>query len=86
MASKKIRKLKPLSEANKSYIRNPDIIWYGPHQCNMCGNTIVQSSYQQGGVQLDASDINHNYPNYEWQLHKCSPPIPDEFPKPPFTT
>jgi len=65
----------------KSFIRDADIIWYGPHNCNKCGNIIIKSAHQQGGVELDAGDFNHNYPNWKWTLHKCSPPIPEKYPK-----
>lgn len=53
-------------------IRNPEVIWYGPHECPKCGRIIVKSAMEQGGLSLDAADFNHRYPNFKWEKHKCS--------------
>jgi len=45
-------------------------VWYGPHQCNGCGETVVVLSRQQGGLALNAPH-NHNYPNHVWEEHVC---------------
>jgi hypothetical protein len=55
----------------QTFIRNPKTVWYGPHQCNGCGATIVKSSIESGGVSLDAPH-GHHYPNHEWTQHKCA--------------
>lgn len=59
------------AEGLAKFIRDPAIIWYGPHQCNKCVAMIVKSSFESGGVMLDAGDHNHHYPNWPWQRHKC---------------
>ena len=51
-------------------IRDPKGVWYGPHQCNGCGETVVVLSRQQGGLALNAPH-NHNYPNHVWEEHVC---------------
>lgn len=52
-------------------IRDQKVVWYGPHQCHKCGGIIVKSSFETGGVELDAADYNHHYPNFVWVLHDC---------------
>jgi hypothetical protein len=52
------------------FIRNPEVVWYGPHECNGCGATIVKSSIKSGGVSLDAPH-DHHYPNHQWARHNC---------------
>ena len=51
-------------------IKDPDGVWYGPHQCNGCGATIIKLSVAQGGIALDAP-FNHHYPNHVWEKHSC---------------
>lgn len=58
-----------------AFIRNPHTVWYGPHQCNGCGETIVKSSLESGGVALDAPH-GHHYPNFPWKKHVCNGPLP----------
>lgn len=60
------------------FIRNPEVIWYGPHGCNGCGHKIIKSSAHSGGVELDAEDFNHNYPNFKWERHVCRMDKPQE--------
>lgn len=55
------------------FIRNRKVVWYGPHECNNCGATIVKSSHNQGGIELDAP-FDHHYPNHRWVLHRCNKP------------
>lgn len=57
--------------ATLEFLRNPDVVWYGPHACNKCGEMIVKSSFESGGMELDADDANHHYPNFRWQRHIC---------------
>ena len=51
-------------------IRDKSVVWYGPHECEGCGECIIKSSVETGGVALD-SPHNHHYPNHEWRLHRC---------------
>ena len=53
-------------------IKDPAGVWYGPHECNGCGATVVKLSVAQGGIALDAPH-NHHYPNHIWQKHICKP-------------
>ena len=68
------RKAKPprTPEGFHKFIRDPAVIWYGPHQCDRCGCLIVKSSIETGGLELDAGDYNHHYPNFPWQKHACA--------------
>ena len=54
----------------EKFIRNPQIVWYGPHECPVCGMKIVKSSIESGGIVLD---YNHDcsYPNHQWKQHVC---------------
>ena len=52
-------------------ITDPDVIWYGPHECNGCGKQIVKSSIDTGGVALDFAHNSH-YPNHVWEKHVCA--------------
>jgi hypothetical protein len=41
---------KSKSKGFTNFIRNPRTIWYGPHPCSSCGETVVKSSiYQDRG-------------------------------------
>ena len=53
-----------------AFVYDPDIVWYGPHACNVCGREVVKSSNDSGGVMLDAPQ-EHHYPNHLWRLHNC---------------
>lgn len=53
-------------------IKDPAGVWYGPHECNGCGATVVKLSVAQGGITLDAPH-NHHYPNHIWEKHVCNP-------------
>lgn len=70
-AAKRNAKLPRTEEGLQKFIRDPAIIWYGPHQCNKCGCMIVKSSFESGGLALDAGDYNHHYPNFPWRRHLC---------------
>lgn len=56
-------------------LRDPESLWYGPHQCEACGGIVIRQSLEQGGLKLDAEDHNHHYPNFLWQEHQCKPSI-----------
>lgn len=71
-AAKRNAKLPRTEEGLQKFIRDPAIIWYGPHQCNKCGQIIVKSSFESGGLALDAGDYEHHYPNFPWKRHDCS--------------
>lgn len=30
-----------------------DVVWYGPHACSVCGETIVRAAQESGGQELD---------------------------------
>lgn len=62
--------MKTKNKSLATWIRNPGIVWYGPHECNGCGQTIVKSSIESGGKSLNAPH-NHHYPNHKWVEHKC---------------
>lgn len=51
-------------------IRDPSIVWYGPHECTDCGKIVVKSGAETGGVALDFAQDSH-YPNHQWRLHQC---------------
>lgn len=55
----------------ESFIRQTNVVWYGPHECNSCGRVVVKSSIATGGVTLDAPH-DHHYPNFKWKEHKCT--------------
>lgn len=54
-------------------INNPQIIYYGPHPCDLCGTVIVRGSIEQGFglMRLDYPD-EAIYPNHKWTEHVCS--------------
>ncbi len=52
------------------FIRLRSVVWYGPHECNICGGIIIKSSFETGGLMLDAPH-DHHYPNHKWTVHKC---------------
>jgi hypothetical protein len=52
-------------------IKDPVGVWYGPHECNGCGATIIKLSLEQGGISLNAPH-DHHYPNHVWQKHSCA--------------
>jgi hypothetical protein len=43
-------------------------IFYGPHQCNMCGDWIVKAAREQGGAEFDWPKEGP-YPNTQWVAH-----------------
>ena len=53
-----------------NFIRDPKTVWYGPHECPVCGSKIVKSSIESGGVMLDAPH-DSQYPNHQWNAHVC---------------
>lgn len=55
-------------------IKDPEGIWYGPHECNGCGKLVIKKSLDQGGLTLDAPH-NHHYPNHQWEIHICEKEI-----------
>ena len=44
-------------------------IWYGPHQCSVCGELIVKAAREQGGDEYDAPPSGQLYPNHVWVPH-----------------
>ena len=64
--------MKKRSKGFTDHIRNPNVVWYGPHECNGCGQTIVKASTHDGGMSLDAPH-GHHYPNHKWTEHRCHP-------------
>lgn len=58
------------SKGFNNFIRNPKVVWYGPHECNGCGATVVKASVEDGAMTLDAPH-GHHYPNHKWTKHKC---------------
>jgi len=61
---------KAKSKGFNNFIRNPNVIWYGPFECSGCGQTIVRPSRTDGGVALNAPH-DHHYPNHKWTKHVC---------------
>lgn len=57
--------------SNFDLLRDPMVTWYGPHQCNGCGRTIIKTGLEFPSLVLDAEDHNHHYPNFRWQEHVC---------------
>lgn len=45
-------------------------IFYGPHECDVCGKTICKVSKDQGGEEYDYP-TGIIYPNTEWKKHSC---------------
>lgn len=70
-AAKRNAKLPRTAEGLAAFIRDPAVVWYGPHNCHKCGGMVVRSSFETGGLMLDAEDYNHHYPNFVWAKHKC---------------
>lgn len=52
--------------------RNSRVVYYGPHPCENCGETICRAGNDYG-----ASSFTYPsgpiYPNTEWQPHFCNP-------------
>jgi hypothetical protein len=46
-------------------------IWYGPHNCSVCGDLVVKMASEQGGLTLD-SPQEPIYPNHRWTTHQHS--------------
>lgn len=58
-------------------------VWYGPHECNVCGVTIVKAALEDGGAEFEpperlirvyrrgseAFDVNLVYP-MTWKAHE----------------
>ena len=64
-------------------LRDPSVVWYGPHQCPSCGSRVVRQEIEAGGLYFDAQpramteDERIIYPNedegleLEWTAHTC---------------
>jgi hypothetical protein len=50
---------------------DPRIIYYGPHECDVCGRTICRVALEQGGDKFDYPE-GPIYPNTEWRKHSCN--------------
>jgi hypothetical protein len=53
---------------------SPDLLYYGPHPCADCGDIIVKTSHDDGGLAFDAPPdlLGHPaivYPNTRWLPH-----------------
>jgi hypothetical protein len=51
--------------------------FYGPYPCERCGQHIVRSSIESGGVRFDIPEAVI-YPNTLWHTHRCQgaqPPV-----------
>jgi hypothetical protein len=55
---------------DETFIRDKNIVWYGPYSCETCTLPIVAAGNDFGGLQLDAAH-DHHYPNYTWRKHIC---------------
>lgn len=61
-----------------------DTIWYGPHACDLCGETVVRADLHGGGQRFDvpelllhiyrrgseSGNVEITYP-MTWQPHVC---------------
>ena len=52
-------------------LRDPNVVWYGPHPCEKCGRIVVKTGNGAPPLTLDAEDHNHHYPNFRWLEHQC---------------
>lgn len=62
---------------DEAVMTNPQIIYYGPHPCDLCGGeTIVRGSMEQGfgNIRLSWPEGEIVYPNHQWKEHVCSKP------------
>jgi hypothetical protein len=76
---------------------NPNVVWYGPHGCSVCGVTIVKAAIESGGAEFEpparllrifnrgaeAGDPEFVYP-MEWtpHVHRARSNNPAEMPPP----
>jgi hypothetical protein len=63
--------IEPEEKKLSRFIRMRKVVWYGPHPCEECGETIIRSSKETGRVALDAP-FDHHYPNFKWCRHRCT--------------
>lgn len=54
-----------------SFIRDKNMIWYGPHPCDGCSAAVIKTGNGAEILTLDAADHNHHYPNFTWLKHEC---------------
>lgn len=52
--------------------RSSRIVYYGPHECQNCGATVVKMGAEFGGNTFDQPQ-GPIYPNTEWHVHVCDP-------------
>ncbi len=52
-------------------LRDPNIVWYGPHGCPKCGKQIVKTGNGAPALTLNAEEHGHHYPNHQWKEHVC---------------
>jgi hypothetical protein len=59
-------------------LRDPNVVWYGPHSCENCGGRVVRQAIESGGLYFDAQpDERIIYPSVgegldrEWTAHVC---------------
>jgi hypothetical protein len=55
----------------------PDIVYYGPHECEVCKQKICRVSLEQGGMKFDYPD-GIIYPNTNWVAHVCPDIKPED--------
>lgn len=60
-------------------LRDPNVVWYGPHSCPTCGTRVVRQAIEAGGLYYDAQPADALiYPNVgaglhcEWTAHTCN--------------
>jgi hypothetical protein len=58
------------------------LIFYGPHECDSCGKTIIKLAREQGGAPIDYPS-GPIYPNIQWRIHICEAADVAARPKPP---
>lgn len=55
-------------------ITNASIIYYGPHECDLCGaKNIVRGSIKDGfgDIRIEYPISEIIYPNHNWVAHQC---------------
>jgi len=61
--------------ATDSITQPADAVYYGPHACDCCGETIVRQAIEQGGARMESHPAGPVYPNTQWTVHICKAPL-----------
>jgi hypothetical protein len=61
--------------------KDPTIVYYGPHECDECGQMIVRAALERGGQKFDVPEVSFLYPNTLWSPHVCDPILVANRPK-----